>query len=1013
MEKYRLNEKEYIEEIDSEAMRLVHEKSGARVLVLKNANPYKYFNITFMTPPHNSAGIPHIVEHCVLAGSRKYPLGSYDKLQQSLSVGYIGAATCNDHTQFSFMTKNDSDYAKGLDYILDSVFYPLVMEEEKIFMREGWRFEVIEGEEGQEFNLNGIVLNEMRACDGDYERRVGERICKRLMPDSVYHHRSGGKSYKIPRCSYEEIKEFHTKHYKASNAYIFIYGNVELDETLNILDVYLENNVGEETVKIPGTENIKKRIYKKERIHTNRREEHLYCYSCLFDGKLRPQQALAFDLMEEEIELVIETRLSEMGIKGAASCILAQSGIQDRFEVEFMTDVENAGKDIYKGIRGALFDIFDSDEGFRAQLMGKINRYELSFWEKMYKKDTAGEYLYDLASLYWFYIEDSVIDAFRVSDNTQYLKNRVWGDFYNTFITEELPKEGREILLECIPVNKGDNYFPERLQMEADKKLSAMTKEDLAGLKEKYADYEKWNKPNEEKNIVVGKSEDAIGNQITAAKVEYEKSELDGVTYYHIPIFQNKVVWLTLSFNADQYKDYISELQLLVSFINDRNFNDFYGLDTQEAKTLLTRYIKASVHIGQNYDEAEGYDRSYIRVDISAIVLEENIPDVIRMIHHMLFDIYVVIPGFDKKILNAIEQVQDNLFDYPEEYNTAIAGYSQDEIYRYQDQLDGLSYYRFLCALRDGGPDALSSFYSNCYAMLNRIFNNNNLSVFCSSTDRGLKLVKKAVSDKPFEKARADSFSRLDKDYKKSIRCTRDFDIRREYKKIKKYVLQNFMNESAEKWFTHVQPDGENPNIGIIIPSNVNYLSFYGRVPRYNYMGKFTGILKIATQILEDHYLRTELREQGGAYGYYVKSFNDGSVEITSARDPHIERTMKIILECADYLRNIPITEDELEIIKQSYVGIFLDSEKEDPFSKENIVKNIEIGHMNPDFDNVRLDSIKNCTLEDIRETADLIQQMLDNGAFCVFGSRQDIEECSDMFGYIERFDDMEDPEET
>jgi len=105
MDNYKLIEKEYIEEVDSEAMRFVHKKSGARILVLKNSNPYKYFNITFMTPPCNSTGIPHILEHCVLAGSRKYPSGLFDRINQNLSVGEMNAVTCNDHTYFYCMAK--------------------------------------------------------------------------------------------------------------------------------------------------------------------------------------------------------------------------------------------------------------------------------------------------------------------------------------------------------------------------------------------------------------------------------------------------------------------------------------------------------------------------------------------------------------------------------------------------------------------------------------------------------------------------------------------------------------------------------------------------------------------------------------------------------------------------------------------------------------------------------------------------------------------------------------------
>ena len=375
----------------------------------------------------------------------------------------------------------------------------------------------------------------------------------------------------------------------------------------------------------------------------------------------------------------------------------------------------------------------------------------------------------------------------------------------------------------------------------------------------------------------------------------------------------------------------------------------------------------------------------------------------------MLFDVFIAVPGFEEELQAEINRLRDNIYDNPDGKNTAVVGYNYEDISKYQDQIYGLSYYKFLCALRDGGQKALLSFYRNCYAMLNRIFCNDNLKVFCSSADRGFILVKKAITDKPFDSARKEMFSRLGKDYKKKIRNTKSYELRRENKELKKFVLDNYQVLSTDNWFTHKDPDNNRPNIGVIIPSNVNYISFYGKIDDYDYMSKDAAILRIAAKILEDSYMRVELREHGGAYGYSARAYRNGIIEFTTSRDPQIERTIKIIKGSADYLRNISLSNAELEVIKQSELGFLLDEEIKDPWDIESDVMDYELKGLDPAFNDTRIEAIRNCNIQDIKEAADRIQWVLDNGAVCVFGSKTDIEECSELFGYIERFDDSAD----
>ena len=66
---YTLLQEQQIDDIHAHGYLLRHNKSGARVLLLENEDDNKVFNIAFRTPPADSTGVAHILEHSVLCGS--------------------------------------------------------------------------------------------------------------------------------------------------------------------------------------------------------------------------------------------------------------------------------------------------------------------------------------------------------------------------------------------------------------------------------------------------------------------------------------------------------------------------------------------------------------------------------------------------------------------------------------------------------------------------------------------------------------------------------------------------------------------------------------------------------------------------------------------------------------------------------------------------------------------------------------------------------------------------------
>ncbi len=233
---FELVREQNIPELNTHARIYRHIKSGAELLSLENDDENKVFGVTFRTPPTDSTGVAHILEHAVLAGSRKYQVKEpfVELIKGSLKT-FVNAFTASDWTCYPVASQNLQDFYNLIDVYLDAVFYPLLTEH--TFHQEGWHYELENPDEP--LTYKGVVFNEMKgnyASPDDVLVRWSQRS---LFPDHVYGLDSGGDPRHIPDLSYAQFKAFHAKFYHPSNARIFFYGDDPEDERLSLLDAWL------------------------------------------------------------------------------------------------------------------------------------------------------------------------------------------------------------------------------------------------------------------------------------------------------------------------------------------------------------------------------------------------------------------------------------------------------------------------------------------------------------------------------------------------------------------------------------------------------------------------------------------------------------------------------------------------------------------------------------------------------------------------------------------------------
>ena len=232
---FRLQKIEEINDIHSTAYLFSHEKSGARLLYLKNADHNKVFNVAFKTPPENDCGTPHILEHSVLCGSRKYEAKDpFNELAKGSLNTFLNAMTYADKTMYPVASCNEKDFQNLMDVYMDAVLHPNIYKHEEIFRQEGWNYHLEEAD--GELSYNGVVYNEMKGAFSSPDGVLDRMILNSLFPDTTYANESGGDPDVIPELTYEEYLNFHRTYYHPSNSYIYLYGNMDMEEKLNWLD---------------------------------------------------------------------------------------------------------------------------------------------------------------------------------------------------------------------------------------------------------------------------------------------------------------------------------------------------------------------------------------------------------------------------------------------------------------------------------------------------------------------------------------------------------------------------------------------------------------------------------------------------------------------------------------------------------------------------------------------------------------------------------------------------------
>lgn len=958
---FRVLKKTHIPEIVSDAYEFCHEKSGARLLFVENKDDNKVFSIAFRTPPADDTGVAHIVEHSVLCGSRKYPLKEpfVELVKGSLNT-FLNAMTFPDKTLYPIASRNDKDFQNLMDVYLDAVFYPSFYNDEDVLRQEGWHYEI--GNADESLAYSGVVYNEMKGALSSPDDLLEVEIMKSLYPDTTYAKESGGNPLNIPELTQERFTEFHRRYYHPSNSYIFLYGDMNIEEKLKYLDEeYLSHfeaiEVDSEIARQKPFAKMK-RVVKKYPVGADETTEgktflslNMVCGDSTDSKRMLAITILVHALFLTEAapirQAVIDagigrevTASAENSVCQPCLSVVAQNAEPEQLD-KFCEVIETAVKKLV-------------DEGIDKELLqASLNVTEFKFREADFGQYPKG-LIYNISIMNtWLYDADPTINFF-YEDLLRELQEGLDKGYFEQLLKEVFLDNQHKTLLALVPDTEMAAEREKKQQDILAAKKSAMTKEEIEGIIRTTAEL-KARQQRED-------SPEALATipllKISDIKKEPENLPLDvreeyGTKVLFSDIETGGIAYFTFYFDASK----VPQEKLQYAFL----LTELIGaVDTEKMPyTEISKQMNLNTG-GIVYDlvpitKKGEPDYCEPRFTVKAKVLVRKLPELMELLREILTG---SIFDNEKRLGELIAQcraaselsvmrkshaiMNDRLLSY-----FTPAG-------QYAEQ-GGLEYYWFIRRLNDNFAECREKIAAELKALLPVIFNADELITGVAAAER---------------------------DYGKVVSAL-------------KILLDSLPKKKLEK--AEYKWDLRAKNEALSTSSQVQYVGKGANFIKLGY--KYTGVMRILDTIMRYDYLWTKIRVQGGAYGAFTSFSNVGNLTFGSYRDPNLKETLSVFDATADYLRKFDASEREMTkyiIGTMSTADMPLTPKMRGERAAEAYLRGVSY----EDRKRVR-NEILTATPKDIRALADTVDACMKENNVCVFGNEVKIKENTELFGDI------------
>lgn len=961
---YEVLEQRQIADLNSEGVILRHKKTGARVVLLSNDDNNKVFYIGFRTPPEDSTGVAHIIEHTVLCGSKQFPVKDpFIELAKGSLNTFLNAMTYPDKTVYPVASCNDQDMQNLMHVYLDAVFCPNIYNERMIFEQEGWHYEC-DGEDDA-LKINGVVYNEMKGAFSSPDDVLNREILNNLFPGKPYGVESGGDPECIPELTYEDYLAFHQKYYHPSNSYIYLYGDMDMVEKLNWIDeAYLSNyEMLSVDSEIGAHRHFEAPVFltKKYPIsESESMEKHTYLsYNTAVGTSLDKELYVAFQVLDYVLgsapgapvkKALIDAGIGDEvysfydnGIKYPYFSIVAKNAEPDD-EARFVAIIEQTLSELVKNGLS------------KESLLAAINYYEFK-----YKEADFGSYpkglMYGLQALdSWLYDDMAPFMHIEANDTFERLRQKVESDYYESLIDTYLLQNLHKLILKVVPVKgltkERDDALKARLAQYKNQLSKEALDEIIAHTKDLHAYQESEDSEEALATIPLLRREDL---RKEAEPFINEIIEGNGPkTVYH-DIFTNGVGYVNMLFFLDgfeqKYLPYLSVLKAVLGYVDTDAYS--YG-QLFDVINLKTGGIRTGV---SSYENAKEIGAFRLAFEVKMKCFETGMKDAMALVEEVLLHSHL---DDAKRIREIISEIKSKLQGTMMSAGHSVAAIRSlahiSKTAALQEALSGVSFYRLV--------EQIDKNFEQEYPKMTEAFSYA-LSYMLRAENM---LLDYTGSRAAMQEARALCEALSAKLYNKTVERT-DAEIA---------LL------SGNEAFTSA--------------AQVQYVCRAG-----NFMQKglvYTGALRVLRVMMGYEYLWLNVRVKGGAYGCMSRFGKNGDCYFVSYRDPNLTKTIETYEAAASFVKQYEADE---RTMTQYIIGAV--SEKDTPLSpKDRGARSLSAYLTNYTFEDEQKerDEMLHAKPETIREMAKYIEAFLSDEVLCVVGNEEVIASEKALFTKVE-----------
>ena len=953
---FLLEKIEEINEIHSTAYLFFHEQSGARLLYLKNSDNNKVFNVAFKTPPSNDCGTAHILEHAVLCGSRKYEAKDpFNELAKGSLNTFLNAMTYADKTMYPVASCNEKDFHNLMDVYLDAVFFPKIYEKKEIFQQEGWRYLL----QDDGLDITGVVYNEMKGALADPESQLSGVISRSIFGKTTYGFESGGDPKSIPNLTYENFIDFHQTYYHPSNAYFFLYGDMEPMACLHhIHEDYLSRfTISNKLPEIPETICAQKGEIIKETYAVSQESEEsgTYFAYALKTGKCTdPERIMALQILSY---ILLESNASPLKnvLMDAGICEETEGWFDSStYEMVFSIIAKNADPEKLE----SFIHLIETEstrlvnEGLPADLLqSALRKYEFLLREEDYGSTPKGLIYCARLMKRWLHGEDP-LESLRLLKIIEKLKENSRKGYFEALLSSTFLNNDEKVFIVFSPEKGKEEKENEFFLTEMKNKYATMTETDLAEIKEDAKKLEYFQKHIDSPEILAQIPLLEINEIDEMPKLTaYTKDSLPtGRSLLHVPMESNGIIYTKLFFDATGVpQELIPYTGLLTELLGKLDTEQY---SYQQLPTLKNQIFGGlSFHNTTFNQNAKDY-HTFLSVKMK--LLKEDLHSAFKFLKEVLLHTdFDKIENMKKIIKSAKIKGEYELQNNSHYYAIFYSGSNLFPALHIDELTSGIRYYRFLCDIDtqlDKEPSVVIGKLKETAAY---IFKQN--------------LLEAAVGCE-----------------------TKDFIQVKE-------VLTNFELPFAENTPQKYEFNLKNEKVAFTNTSGIVYNITAFDFRKYNipYHGKY----QVLRTIINLEYLWNQVRVQGGAYGCGCKFMNSGFSYFYSYRDPNLAETYDVYQKLADEIAEFQA--DTREMTKYILGTINELDQPKTNMDRLNAAINKYYKNISDDTVIKQRQEILQTTAEDIRQCQDLLKK-INCENICTIGNEQKIKNQKEYFNYIE-----------